>query len=417
MHEDRPSKRSKPSPIQTTIVVPITDEFELQNVFSTSLLRIIYPNAEIVHVDIDTDNTLRDHARDANTFVIGCGIIGGPRVYDWSNHIHNPQVKQNGKQRNKQKQKQKLKQIQGKAGRLGIVEYFKDSKRCRVVPLCTVGKVYTIHGRDIVRRALEDANSELPMPSTQDLDWVYERAYFDYIEIIDADARRMPMYRVVKDGRGENVKRGDLPDARFSADQHTLREFVKRCGLQMEDFENVDWDVEKVKQLRQEKFCNVVDILKMGFENYVRYFAFSFLHGREVVANAFAKVVKENGKVLVLDDFVPWKEHLFNMEKANDKRVKVLYVVFPDSSKNWKVSAVPIQPASFDSRKKFPEQWCGLEGEKLAQVCGVDDATFVHAQGFIAGAKTKEGCLALANMAAAEKAEVQTKTGSSESRA
>jgi uncharacterized UPF0160 family protein len=121
--------------------------------------------------------------------------------------------------------------------------------------------------------------------------------------------------------------------------------------------------------------------------------------------------------VLVLDDFVPWKEHLFNMEKANDKRVKVLYVVFPDSSKNWKVSAVPIQPASFDSRKKFPEQWCGLEGEKLAQVCGVEDATFVHAQGFIAGAKTKEGCLALANMAAAEKAEVQTKTGSSESRA
>lgn len=57
---------------------------------------------------------------------------------------------------------------------------------------------------------------------------------------------------------------------------------------------------------------------------------------------------------------------------------------------------MPVTPNSFDSRKKLPEQWCGLRDEKLSAKVGLEGCIFIHATGFIGGHHTKEGALHLA---------------------
>jgi len=43
---------------------------------------------------------------------------------------------------------------------------------------------------------------------------------------------------------------------------------------------------------------------------------------------------------------------------------------------------------TFDLRMPLHADWRGLRDEELAKVCGLDDVIFVHANGFIGGAKS-----------------------------
>ena len=76
-----------------------------------------------------------------------------------------------------------------------------------------------------------------------------------------------------------------------------------------------------------------------------------------------------------------------------------LYAIFPATNGTWRVQAVPEGPTSRRSRRLLPEHWRGLEGAALAEVSGVADAVFCHPAGFIAGAASCEGALALAEEA------------------
>jgi uncharacterized UPF0160 family protein len=50
-------------------------------------------------------------------------------------------------------------------------------------------------------------------------------------------------------------------------------------------------------------------------------------------------------------------------------------------------------------KKSFPEEWGGLEKDKLSEISNVSDATFCHRGLFLAGATTKEGAIRLAEIA------------------
>lgn len=78
----------------------------------------------------------------------------------------------------------------------------------------------------------------------------------------------------------------------------------------------------------------------------------------------------------------------------------VLYAVYPQGDrKSWRLVALRDDLGSFKNRKSLPESWRGKGGEELQSITGVDDAKFVHNSGFLAGAKTREGALALAELA------------------
>lgn len=138
----------------------------------------------------------------------------------------------------------------------------------------------------------------------------------------------------------------------------------------------------------------------------VRCAASVWLPGRAPVAAALAPPARAaahpSGLVLRLASFCPWKEHLFDLEEEDKVDPKPLFVLFPDeASATWRVSTVPSAPGSFGMRRPLPAAWRGLRDGELAAASGVPGAVFVHATGFIGGAKTEQGARDMAAAALA----------------
>ncbi|CAK5280538.1 unnamed protein product [Mycena citricolor] len=135
----------------------------------------------------------------------------------------------------------------------------------------------------------------------------------------------------------------------------------------------------------------------------LNFYANAWLPARDLLIAAIAasKVTEPSGKIIVFEQFLPWKEHLFDFEAESQtpESEKAIYIVYPDDGESWRVQAVPIASESFESRKALPDPWRGLRDEKLSAATGIDGCIFVHASGFIGGNKTKEGALKLAKAA------------------
>ena len=99
--------------------------------------------------------------------------------------------------------------------------------------------------------------------------------------------------------------------------------------------------------------------------------------------------------ILVMERFYPWQEVVCG------EMPHVHFVVFPSPDGSWKVQVVPQEIGQFAARKDLPEVWKGLRDAELAAVTGVADAIFCHPGRFIAGARSREGALALARLAVA----------------
>lgn len=81
---------------------------------------------------------------------------------------------------------------------------------------------------------------------------------------------------------------------------------------------------------------------------------------------------------------------------------EVLLVVYPDSEgQQFQLKTVPVQPGSFTARMDLPAAWAGLRDAELAAASGVADSVFCHMNLFIAGARSLEGAVALAQQALA----------------
>lgn len=104
---------------------------------------------------------------------------------------------------------------------------------------------------------------------------------------------------------------------------------------------------------------------------------------------------RQNPQILILERFCPWVNAIFDLD--TDEQVK--YAVFPAKEGGWRVQCVPVSPGSFKTRLPLPVDWAGLRDKELQDATGVDDAVFVHGGRFIGGAESKEGALALANLA------------------
>ncbi|MCR4275086.1 MAG: MYG1 family protein [Candidatus Campbellbacteria bacterium] len=76
-----------------------------------------------------------------------------------------------------------------------------------------------------------------------------------------------------------------------------------------------------------------------------------------------------------------------------------IYFVRTHEDGTWQVVGVSIEPFSFAVRKSLPVAWQGKKGDELASITGVTDAFFCHRAGFMAVTKTKEGAIALAELA------------------
>jgi uncharacterized UPF0160 family protein len=98
-------------------------------------------------------------------------------------------------------------------------------------------------------------------------------------------------------------------------------------------------------------------------------------------------------RLIVLDKYCPYNETL-------KKYTEPLLVVFPGIKENdWRAMFVKDNKEDFVYRKYFPTEWGGKNDKELEAICGVEGAAFCHRSCHLAGAKTKEAILKMAEIA------------------
>lgn len=253
----------------------------------------------------------------------------------------------------------------------GFTETFDDKHSTK---LSSAGLIYKHFGKEIITHL-----TSVKEPSILDL--LYVKIYEDFIEAIDAN------------DNGINKYETEHPSApRFKDRAITLPSIVSNLNpLWNEDSSDAAFDA---------KFGIACQIMGNVFVDVVKNVGLSWLPAKQIVLQTVARRFEDHnsGKILIFDQFVPWKDHLFEIERELGIEGEILYALFEDSGKNWRIAAVPKAASSFESRKALPEQWRGLRDEALSEASGVEGCVFIHAAGFIGGAKTKEGVLKLAEL-------------------
>ncbi|MEK7190625.1 MAG: MYG1 family protein [Patescibacteria group bacterium] len=98
-------------------------------------------------------------------------------------------------------------------------------------------------------------------------------------------------------------------------------------------------------------------------------------------------------RIIVLEQNYPFEYILHNFPEP-------LFAVYPrKTDQSWGIKAIRKNPKTFTNRKNFPKSWAGLRDLELQKITGISDAIFCHKGLFLAGAKSKEGAIALAQLA------------------
>ncbi|CAG8491568.1 3681_t:CDS:10 [Paraglomus brasilianum] len=251
----------------------------------------------------------------------------------------------------------------------GFFETFNDK---RTIKLSSAGLIYKHFGKEIIatQLGLEVADSKVAI--------LYDKIYEDFIEALDAV------------DNGINQYPSEIP-----AKYKETTTLPSRVATFNPWWNRTDVDVNK-------QFIKASEMAGSEFIDKIEYLGKAWLPAREIVIKSFEKRFEYDklGRIMILSQHCPWKEHLFNIEEETKVTfdTRPLYIIY-HSSNSWRVQAVPAALNLFDSRKPLPEAWRGLRDAELSERAGVKDCTFVHMSGFTGGNATLEGVLEMAKKA------------------
>lgn len=100
---------------------------------------------------------------------------------------------------------------------------------------------------------------------------------------------------------------------------------------------------------------------------------------------------KGDGKVLVLDAYVPWKSEVIGSSYE--------FTVYPSNRGGYSVQGVPVSAGDTALVCDFPQEWWGADADKLRSVSGIETLRFCHPNGFLASADTVEDAIEAARQA------------------
>ncbi len=178
------------------------------------------------------------------------------------------------------------------------------------------------------------------------------------------------------------VDNGNFPGVDYPAKLATISNLIS--GF------NPDWDSE---QKADDAFLEAVAFAQGVLARAIRS-AESKVRAKALVDTA---IVASEERIIILPQFAPWREYVLTSTDA--KAIEALYVVFPSNRGGYNVQAIPDTIGSFGNRKPLPEAWRGLPANDLQAASGVADANFCHKGGFIGGADSLNGALAMARKA------------------
>ncbi len=255
--------------------------------------------------------------------------------------------------------------------------------------LSACGLVYKYYGKEIVGTIR--ASCGAPEESPELADKIWKRVYAGFVEHVD--------------GIDNGIKAFSGGEPNYSVST-TLSSRVGSL--------NPSWNEPSSNDVRNAQFQKAMMLTQREFIDKVEGLYKSWLPARQIVERAVLANLEAHTKgkraapdaaaatdaqILVLDEYCPWIDHMFDLECEHGIVGRFTYCIFPDSSGGARVRAVPDAPGSFGNRKPLPEPWRGVRDDDLASLIGIEGAIFVHNSGFIGGNRTKEGAMAMARAA------------------
>ena len=142
--------------------------------------------------------------------------------------------------------------------------------------------------------------------------------------------------------------------------------------------------------IKDEMFFKCVEIAKTTLSREIIQMEAS-VSAEESLIEIYNKTADK--RIIILDQNYPFEYILHNYPEP-------LFVIYPrKTDDSWGVKAVRKDPRTFDNKKDFPKSWGGARSEELQKITGVKDAMFCHHALYLAGAKSKEGAIKLAQIA------------------
>ncbi|CAA6656359.1 unnamed protein product [Spirodela intermedia] len=237
--------------------------------------------------------------------------------------------------------------------------------------LSSAGLIYKHYGPEIIAKELQVDEGH------PDVHRLYIAIYKSFIEAIDAIDNGINQYDT------------DQPP-----------KYVNNTGLSSRVGRlNLDWlEPDQSAKKENEAFQRAMVLAGSEFMECSVH-ARSWLPARSIIIECLAARgdVDPSGEIMVLNNFCPWKLHLFELEEELKVDPLIKYVIYQDDrSKSWRVQAVAASPDSFESRKPLPLPWRGLRDDELSRQSGIPGCVFVHMSGFIGGNQSYDGALTMA---------------------
>lgn len=264
----------------------------------------------------------------------------------------------------------------------------------RPTKLSSAGLIYLHFGKDIIARHTKlTAESE-----TVTLLW--EKLYSGFVEALDAQDNGISVYDPAETKHLEK---------RFHDGGVSLGSLVGDLNNDYSDDESssssAPQNPDQAQAAEDARFLTASELMGQVFLRKLTSYHRSWLPARTKIAEAYSRLAALTSplnQILVLDQSLPWKDHLATMESAQQSQPPVLYVLYAESEapdSKWRIQAVGVSPDGFESRKPLPERWRGLRDDELSEAIGLDGCVFVHTSGFIGGNKTRHGALEMARRA------------------
>lgn len=252
-------------------------------------------------------------------------------------------------------------------GKPGVATKAEEATGRWKTKLSASGLIYKHYGREII--------AQLAGTNEADTQAVWEELYDRFMEEVDAIDNGIE----VCDSKARYKTSSDL-----SSRVHRL---------------NPRWNDESDHADQCARFKVASMLCGAEFLGILEELVKGWLPARDIVKQALNKRadVHVSGKILTLPSGgLPWKDHLYALEREAGIGDLVKFVLYTDQAGMWRVQAVTVEGTLFENRLSLLEPWRGLRDAELSEKAAIADCCFVHANGFIGGNKTYEGALKMA---------------------
>jgi len=251
------------------------------------------------------------------------------------------------------------------------------------IKLSSAGLVYKYFGREILAQVLDTQDKNV-------LEVLYQKMYTNFVEGLDGIDNGVDQYSLASESSTASSSTTPKIEQQYKVTTDLSARVGRLNPLWNDTAPNPD-----------AKFLLAVELTGKEFMESLNFFSKSWLPCRDIVMDAVKNSVTKTGdnQIVVLNQFCPWKSHMFDIEEELNIVGRIKYCLFADQSKSWRVQCVSATENSFQNRISLPEPWRGKRDNDLSEISGIPGCIFVHATGFIGGTATFEGALQMAKTA------------------